>query len=385
VIRLVVAALLLLSAMVAAGTVLFAWTGVYSVGASEGHWPVTRWFLEFTMRRSVSTHALAVESQPPFTEAMVRRGLGHFASACAPCHGAPGEPRNEVVRNMLPPPPDLATHVPNWRPEQLFWIVKHGLKYTGMPSWPTQQRDDEVWAMVAFLQRLPELGPEEYGPLARGELILPPSPPEPMSPMGPLGELSRSALVTCARCHGVAGEGDEAGAFPKLAGQSRAYLLESLRSFATGRRPSGIMQPVAVELRAENMEELATYFASIDPTATARQGPGGAAAEPGLIRRGEQIAMQGVPDRGVPACASCHGGGSRAPGHPLYPSLAGQPAEYLSDQLALWQKGARRGTGAANIMARLADGLAPEDIRAVSAYFSSLPSVARAASEQASR
>jgi cytochrome c553 len=380
VIRIAFLIVLLLGAAIGSGAVLFAWTGIYSVGASEGHWPVTRWFLEFAMRRSVSTHALAVDRPPPFTEAMVRRGLGHFAMACAPCHGAPGEPRNEVVRNMLPPPPDLAARVPDWRPEQLFWIVKHGLKYTGMPSWPTQLRDDEVWAMVAFLERLPELDAKEYAPLARGPLLLaPPPPPDPMAPLGGLSELSRSALVTCARCHGIAGEGDPAGAFPRLAGQSRAYLLESLRSYATGRRPSGIMQPVAVELGAGEMEQLAGYFATVVPAnAPSRPAPPDAALE-----LGARVASEGVPARGVPACHACHEPG-RAAANPLYPSLAGQPADYLAGQIRLWQQGVRGGTPAAEIMARLADGLRPDEIDAVAAYFSSLPPSA-AASEQAFR
>ena len=381
-IRIALAIVLVLGAGLAAGAVLIAWTGLYNVAASEGHWAVTRWFLEFAMQRSVATHALAVEPAPPFTPAMVRRGLGHFTTACAPCHGAPGEPRNEVVRNMVPPPPDLATHVPRWRPQQLFWIVKHGLKYTGMPSWPAQQRDDEVWAMVAFLVRLPELAPADYEPLARGPA--PPVPPEPMWPFGRLDEPAQSALVTCARCHGPAGEGDPAGAFPRLAGQSRAYLLESLRSYATGRRPSGIMQPVAVELRSETMQELARYFASIDPRAVPSRPAAAQPADAEAIALGGRIAREGVPERAVPACHSCHDR-SAALSNPLYPSLAGQPAEYLGDQLRLWQRGVRGGSAAAQIMARLADGLRPEEMEAIARYFASLPPGAPVQADQAIR
>jgi cytochrome c553 len=380
-IRVALPFLLLLGAAAATGAVLFAWTGLYNVAASEGHWPVTRWFLEFAMRRSVATHALGVEPPPPFTEAMFRRGLGHFTTACAPCHGAPGEPRNEVVRNMVPPPPDLATHTQHWRQEQLFWIVKHGLKYTGMPSWPAQQRDDEVWAMVAFLERLPKLTPQDYEPLARG--AAPPVPPEPMWPFGRLDEPARSALATCARCHGPAGEGDAAGAFPRLAGQSRAYLLESLRSYATGRRPSGIMQPVAVELRSETMLELARYFASIDP-GTFPSRPAPVQPDQKRIGAGARIARAGVPERAVPACHSCHDPQATA-SNPLYPSLAGQPAEYLLIQLQLWQRGVRGGGVAAEIMARLADGLRPAEMEAVAAYFASLPPGAPVPADQAVR
>ena len=58
---------------------------------------------------------------------------------------------------MLPPPPDLKDKVGLWRDGELFWIVKHGLKYAGMPGFPSLHRDDEIWAVVAFLRRLPSL------------------------------------------------------------------------------------------------------------------------------------------------------------------------------------------------------------------------------------
>ena len=55
---------------------------------------------------------------------------------------------------MLPPPPELSKAAKEWKDEELFWIVKHGIKYTGMPSWVAAERDDEVWSVVAFLKRL---------------------------------------------------------------------------------------------------------------------------------------------------------------------------------------------------------------------------------------
>jgi cytochrome c553 len=360
--------------LIGAGAVLFAWSGVYNVAASEGHWAVTRWFLEFAMRRSVATHALGVEEPPPLSEAMFRRGLGHFAGACAPCHGAPGEPRNVVVQQMLPEPPDLPGLVPNWSDQQLFWIVKYGLKYTGMPAWPAQQRDDEVWAMAAFLRRLPDLTPQEYARLTEGDIVAKPQSPEPMSPLGPLTDLARSALVTCARCHGLMGEGDAIGAFPRLAGQSELYLLDSLRSYATGLRPSGMMQTIAAELSAETMEELAAYFASINPATVPPESgaDGGSAASATRLELGARIALHGIPNRGVPACATCHGP-AQHPRESRYPSLAGQSADYLVGQLRLWQRRIRGGSLAAQIMEPLADGLTEGQLLAVAAFYASLP------------
>ena len=70
---------------------------------------------------------------------------------------------------MTPPPPFLPEKVPQWQPHELFWIVRHGVKFTGMPAWPALGRTDEVWAMVAFLRRLPEMEPEAYRALATGD------------------------------------------------------------------------------------------------------------------------------------------------------------------------------------------------------------------------
>jgi hypothetical protein len=75
---------------------------------------------------------------------------------------------------MLPSPPDLSTAVRDWRDRELFWIVKHGIKYTGMPAWVAAQRDDEVWAIVAFLRRLPTLDAAGYRELALGGLSIRP-------------------------------------------------------------------------------------------------------------------------------------------------------------------------------------------------------------------
>jgi Cytochrome C oxidase, cbb3-type, subunit III len=70
---------------------------------------------------------------------------------------------------MTPPPPYLPPRIPKWEPNELFYIVKHGIKFTGMPAWPALDRDDEVWAMVAFLRQFPKLDADEYRRLAQGE------------------------------------------------------------------------------------------------------------------------------------------------------------------------------------------------------------------------
>jgi hypothetical protein len=81
---------------------------------------------------------------------------------CVACHGAPGKERDEVGRGLMPQPPALAKTAPTWSNGELFWILKHGVKMTGMPAFGPTHSDERLWSMVAFLRRLPNLTPEQY-------------------------------------------------------------------------------------------------------------------------------------------------------------------------------------------------------------------------------
>ena len=364
-----IAALLLLG-LGGMGGFLLAWSGVYNVGAATGHWAITRWLLEFGMRNAVETHALGIAAPRLEDDPLFYRGLGHYAGACAPCHGAPGQPRNRVVRAMLPEPPHLSDRVPHWEPEELFWIVKNGLKYTGMPSWPAQRRDDEVWAVVAFLLQMPTLDPLEYRRLAldtaaRGDATAKDS-IRPLSAFGPVSE----QLVNCARCHGADGGGGGAGGFPRLAGQKTEYLYNALRSYAAGARPSGVMEPIAAELNDREMRQLAARYAGVTDVPWQEDG---SPADAQLLQRGAEIVRAGIPDQGVPACSACHGAlGRGRDKHPAYPALAGQFAEYLELQLALWREGERGGGPFAEIMHVIGRRLEPGQARDVALYLASI-------------
>jgi len=352
------------AATLVAGGFLFAWSGLYSVAATRGHWPGFGLILEFGMRSSVRTHAIGIAVPKLDDPALAELGAAHFQGGCAPCHGAPGAPPSPIVRAMLPEPPDLGVSVPSWRPKELFWIVKHGLKYTGMPAWPTQTRDDEVWALVTFLQRLPQLDRVGYRSLSSLEPREEAGPIRALVQGGPLG----TGLAACSRCHGLDGAGRASGAFPRLDIQTADYLLAQLQAYAAGARPSGIMQPVAAELDAAEMRRLADYYAAQLPPQT--RAPVGGENEP--LSLGRRLATVGLPERGIPPCDSCHAD-QVATRHALYPALAGQYAGHTSRQLELLASGKRRGSPAAEIMSVIAQRLTAEQIDAVAAYLAGLP------------
>jgi cytochrome c553 len=268
---------------------------------------------------------------------------------------------------MTPHPPDLQPRIADWEPEEIFYIVKHGVKFTGMPAWPALQRDDEVWAMVAFLLTLPELDAEGYRQLVHGDHTTPGS----HAPIQGLLEphtVPQAVTDNCARCHGQDGHGRGAGAFPKLAGQRPAYLFAALQAFARGARHSGMMEPIAAALSFEEMRQLALYYGNLPGSASVPSSQETALA----IERGKAIANRGIPPQRVPACAECHGPVATRR-NPFYPMLAGQHADYLVLQLELFKKEHRGGSAYAHLMRPVASRLTPQQMRDVTLYYESLP------------
>lgn len=343
------------------GVLLFAWSGLFSVAASRGHWAIVEWFLAFGMKNSVSTHSIGIEVPPLDDSDLVRLGAGHFHSGCAYCHGAPGMPISPIASQMLPAPPQLSKAAKDWKPKELYWIVKNGLKYTGMPGWAAIERDDEVWAVVAFLQKLPGLDVAGYRDLALGSVRVSRQSGRELA----TAESTYDAIGACGRCHGHEGHAPHSTLVPVLHGQPAEYLASSLQSYASGRRKSGIMQPVASELTAEAMSKVATYYAQLPvPAAVQRK----ADADPNAIESGRILAVDGIPAAGIPPCFACHGPQAL----PTYPRLAGQHASYMAGQLRLWKRGLRSGTDNAAIMAPIAQRMSDRQIDDVSSYLATM-------------
>lgn len=343
---------------------LIAASGVVPIKASSGHWPITAWVLQFSKQRSVSTHTLALDAPQLDDPRLVVQGGAFYDIGCRPCHGGPELRQPRIAAQMTPQPPNLAPRIDDWTAEELFYIVKHGIKFTGMPAWPALERDDEVWAIVAFLRRLPRLGEAAYARITRGdeqEIALPP-----MRQLALKSATARGAVNdSCARCHGADGLG-RGGATPVLAGQRAAYIFASLDAYARGARHSGMMEPIAAGLSAQTMSELAHYYSGL-PGALAPESATVAAAA-----RGRLIAERGIAQKKIPPCAECHGPGERWR-NPFYPDLAGQHADYLVLQLRLFKAGKRGGTSYAHLMGHVAPHLSEEQMRDVAAYYEQLP------------
>jgi cytochrome c553 len=173
----------------------------------------------------------------------------------------------------------------------------------------------------------------------------------------------------CAQCHAFNGVSDASGAFPRLAGQSAYYLAAQLRDFASGVRASALMSPIAKALSPDDIADVTAYFAGVNAPFLPLK-----AGNPALVKRGEELAKAGGPER--LRCDNCHGpGGGGEP--PVIPYLAGQYAHYIAFTLQMWQVGFRKNSPDA--MEVIAKKLDDQEIIAVAAYYqqvTSLPAMA---------
>ncbi len=137
------------------------YSGTISVSALDEDKGLKKWVLEETLENSVKHHAQGLTPPASLTDsAVIAGGFQRFAQMCAGCHGAPGQQKRRSTMN--PPPPPLAAVVEDWTPAELFWITKNGIKMTGMPAFGPNNSDQEIWSIVAFLQKLPDVTPEQY-------------------------------------------------------------------------------------------------------------------------------------------------------------------------------------------------------------------------------
>lgn len=137
------------------------YTGSFEVAADTPHGRVAYWLLETVRDRSVGARSSAVQVPPLTDPNMIKDGAEHYAEMCTGCHLAPDARDSEIRPGLDPQPPDL-TKSPPPSPARAFWVIKHGIKMTAMPAWGTTHSDAAIWNIVAFLQKLPSMTPEQY-------------------------------------------------------------------------------------------------------------------------------------------------------------------------------------------------------------------------------
>jgi cytochrome c553 len=175
---------------------------------------------------------------------------------------------------------------------------------------------------------------------------------------------TQNSVAVCVTCHGTHGEGAPSGA-PRLAGQNAQYMSHALSMFKAKTRASPIMQPIAQSLSDVQMSALADYFSK----QTAPLADAHSHASPQLLHTGKQLSEVGVAN--VAACFSCHGALGKGNGA-RFPSIAGQPAQFVIDRLHEFQARAQAKPPRPGTMTAVAATLDESQIQAAAAYLSRL-------------
>ncbi len=158
-----------------AASVAFIYSGLYPMGVDDRHTALTYWALETLRERSISRASADIEVPSDLdTPERLLAGGADYNDMCAGCHLQPGKAENDFTLGLYPAPPNLTRQIQgsdnleSWA-QRRFWIIKYGIKASGMPAWGPGHNDERIWNMVAFLQRLPDLSSEQYQILsARG-------------------------------------------------------------------------------------------------------------------------------------------------------------------------------------------------------------------------
>lgn len=322
-------------------------SGIVPIKASSGHWPITTWLLDYASDRSVATHSIGIQIPELDHADAIILGAATYESNCRFCHGQPGAGRPPIAQAMTPTPPLLPDSVTQMEAAELFYILKHGIKFTGMPAWSTQKRDDEIWPLVAFLKEMPTMQNAAYRKIIEIESV-------------------NSVVKSCVACHGEDGNGRAGKQVPVLAGQNESYLKQSLNAYRAGIRNSGIMMPIAHRLTDDQIGEISKHYAS-----HATQTPSLEKFDEASINNGRRLANEGDQKAKIPSCVDCHGPGDAVRSDD-YPDLAGQPAWYLEQQLKLFARGDRGGSENASLMHPIAEKLDDQSRQDLAVYYASL-------------
>jgi len=151
-------------AILAGGAVLYAWTGAYNIAATTSHWDITTAIINLVRDRSIAVRSDGNEVPNLDVPQYRRAALDHFHGMCRHCHGAPGNNPNEFAEGLYPSPPDLTSGaVQKARGDaEMYWIVKHGIKATGMPAFGPTHDEKELWGMVALTRAIPRMSAAQY-------------------------------------------------------------------------------------------------------------------------------------------------------------------------------------------------------------------------------
>ncbi len=139
------------------------WFGAFNISAKDKHWNITTKLLAFVKERSITVRAHDIKVPDLSAPAMIENGAKNFDAMCAQCHLSPVEESTELSLGLYPKAPVFyqQNHTGHGA-SNTFWTIKNGLKMTGMPAWGDSHTDQQIWEMVAFLEKFKGMSAVKY-------------------------------------------------------------------------------------------------------------------------------------------------------------------------------------------------------------------------------
>lgn len=227
--------------------VYFGW---YDISATRQHTAVVHQLLETALARSASVRAKSIQVPDLDRSADIQEGFGLFRAHCVQCHGAPGVAPKPYALGLNPAPTSLVASARERPAAEVFWLIRQGVKMTGMPAWQYRLTDAQIWDIVAFIRVLPTLSPIDYRQWdERSTRATPKAAPADAPRMGD-ALAGRQALqqYMCVTCHvipDVVGASHHVG--PSLAGiATRPYIAGVLSNTPENMR-RWLMAPTTIK------------------------------------------------------------------------------------------------------------------------------------------
>ncbi|GAC1372869.1 MAG: hypothetical protein NVS3B3_07330 [Aquirhabdus sp.] len=151
---------IIISAIITVGAGIFIYSGIYNIGADDHHSKPVFAIMQTLRDQSIHQRSKSLVVPNLDDPALILKGAGQYAAMCTSCHLAPGMSDSEIRPGLYPQPPNLSQL--RIDPQDAFWVIKHGIKMSAMPAWGASHDDATIWSMVAFLQKLPSMTPQQY-------------------------------------------------------------------------------------------------------------------------------------------------------------------------------------------------------------------------------
>jgi mono/diheme cytochrome c family protein len=133
--------------------------GLMPANADGTHSSLEARIMPLVLHASIARHASKDTNTVSVNEENLKAAVSTYKEMCARCHSTPEGSPSVYGQSFYPPAPPLLGEMPNYTDSQLFWLIKHGLRNTGMPAWGAMLSDDEIWQLVSLLKNSQDLPP----------------------------------------------------------------------------------------------------------------------------------------------------------------------------------------------------------------------------------